>query len=618
MTTSRIDGDAPFHFSLRPNRAADIPWVEWDETAFRRAREHDRPVLLSISGAWCHSCHVMDETTYSDQRVIDLLTSRFICIRVDADERPDVNARYGAGGWPTTAFLTMDGDPITTAGFLDPDQMLEAAREVLESWYLNRDAVVQQVEASRAMRAAERAAARAQRGPGVLTPGILDTALDVVSQRYDADHPGLVEDGAQAGTERALLRFPHPGVLRLWRYAHLRRDQPGVFDQAMAVARAMVQGGLYDQQGGGFFRYATRPDWTAPGVEKLARDQGALLLALAELASADEAARDELEPAVAGTAAFLMETLGDVRGAVFGSQDANEPWHLASPEERETLVPPAVDERVFTASAAVAARGLLAAGVAYQRRDWVERGRRAVDFLLEHLRGGEAGMYHAYAGGARLFGILDDQTQTLLALLEAYEVTGQPLYFEYARALSRIVERDWHEPGLGFRDLSDEHEDTALLAEPAMLLPVNVDTAEAFLWLGRLTHDERFLGIAQDTLSAFAHGLEGRGLAVADYARVVDRLLSAEPEFKVVSEFRAGEPDRVADPLHQAALRLPLASRTVQRLSPAQDIDLMFQLGLPDQVKVAYVCTGSVCSSPVSDPEALPGAIKDLLAAPSW
>ncbi|MCK9486556.1 MAG: DUF255 domain-containing protein [Dehalococcoidia bacterium] len=618
MTARRIDGDTLFRFSPRPNRAAEVPWLEWDASAFQRAREQDMPVLLSISASWCHWCHVMDETTYSDQRVIDLLASRFVCVRVDGDERPDVDARYNAGGWPTTAFLTPDGDRITAATDLAPDQMLEAMTAVLEAWHVDRDAVVQQVEASRAMRAAERAAARAQRGPGALTPSMLDVALEVVERRYDVDQPGLLEDGARPGSEREMLRFPHPQVLRLWRYAHLRRGEPEALARAVAMARAMVDGGLYDEAAGGFFRYATRPDWSAPHPEKLARDQGALLLAFAELASADADAREALAEAVEGTATYLAETLGDSQGAIAGSQDADEAWHHASAEEREGMSPPAVDGRVFTASAAVAARGLLAAGVAYGRRDWVERGRRVVDFLIQHLRAGEAGMYHAYEGAPRLFGILDDQAQSILAFLEAYEVTGQPFYFEHARALGHLVERDWHEPGMGFRDLAYGHEDTALLAEPSMPLPVNVSTAEGFLWMGRLTHDDRYLALAQEALSAFAHGLEGRGLAVADYARVVDRLLSAEPEFKIVSEFPAGEPDRVADPLHQAALRMPLAGRTVQRLSPEQDVALMYQLGLPRTARVAYVCSGTTCSSPITDPDALPGAVEDLLAARSW
>lgn len=612
--------DAPFTFSPRPNTADSVPWLEWGEEVFERAQREDKPVLLAISGSWCHWCHVMDETTYSDPRVQSLLASRFVCVRVDTDERPDVNARYNAGGWPTTAFLTPEGDVITSTTYLDAEQMVDALRTVLEAWYVNRDAVTQQVEAARAMRAAERAAALAQRGPGLLTPGILDAVLDVLESRYDVDQPGLLEDGAAARSERALLRFPHPEALRLWRYAHHRRGTPGALDRAVALARAMAEGGVHDAEagGGGFFRYATQPDWSEPHVEKLARDQGGMLLAFAELALSSEEAKEMLREAVEGTARFVVETLGDSRGGIGGSQDADEDYHRASAAERELLAPPAVDHRVYAASAAVAARGLIAAGVAYGRPDWRTRGLRATDFLLEHLRAGNAGMYHAFDGSARLLGVLDDQVQTMLVLLEAYEVSGQPRYFDHARGLARIVERDWLDRGVGFRDLADEHEETALLAEPVHPIAVNVAAAEAFLWLGRLTHDERYILLAQETLAAFAQGIEARGLAAADYARVVDRLLSAEPEFKIVAEWAAGEPDRVADALHERALRLPLASRTVQRLNPEQDVDLMVQLGLPLVAKVAYVCAGNTCSAPITDPEALLSAVEDLLAAPSW
>lgn len=613
--------ESPFHFSLRANRAQEIPWQEWDAYAFDQARAQDRPILLAIGASWCHRCHVMDETTYSDERVIDLLSSRFVCIRVDADERPDVNARYGVGESPTVAFLTSDGDAVSTTGYQDPGQMLAAMKRMLDGWYADREAIIQQVEAARVMRAAERAAARAERTPGRLTPSILDQALEIVQERFDPEHSGLIEDGAEPGSERASVRFPRTDVLRLWRYSYHRRNDGPAFNRAFDMARAMVEGGLYDRADGGFFRASKQADWSQPHAEKLARDQGRALLALAELALSDEEARDTLLEAAEGTARFLTETLGDAQGAIFASQDADETWHHATLDERAAMEPPQVDRRVFTASAAVAARGLIAAGIAFDRRDWVERGRRAVDFLLYHLRAGEAGMYHEYdaaSGGARHFGILDDQTQMLLAFLEAYEVSGQPLYFEHARALGVLIERDWLEPGIGFRDLSYDHDETAMLAEPAYPLPVNVATAEAFIWLGRLTHDDRYLSTAQETLGAFAHGLERRGLGVADYARVVDRLLSAEPEFKIVAEFPAGEPDRVADPLHQRALRLPLAGRTVQRLNTTTDEVLMLQLGLPRVPKVAYVCAGTTCSSQVTDPDALEGAIEDVLAAPSW
>ncbi len=617
-----------FHFSPRANRAADIPWHEWGDEAFERAQRDDLPVLLSISGSWCHWCHVMDETTYSDQRVIDLIARRFIPIRVDTDERPEINARYNAGGWPTTAFLTSDGDVIAKTTYLDPEQMLGALRGIQESWLVGRDGLTREIEAARATRAAERAAEAGRRTAGALTPSILDVALEILEAAYDEERGGFRETGVETAGEtggeatpdgRAALRFPHVDAIRLWRYAHHRRDTPDVLARASFTLGRMVEGGLYDAIDGGFYRYATQPDWSQPHVEKLAADQGALLLAIGEVATSDPDAMERLREPVEHTAAYLGGALSNALGGITHSQDADEDYARLDEAARSLVPHPVVDERVFAASCAIAARGLIAVGVAYDRRDWTERGLRAVDFLMARMRAGEAGVYHGWDGGAGGLGLLADQAQAMLAFLHAYEVTGSDTYLEAARALGRALQRNWREPGRGFWDTATGHDETALLAEPVMPLAENVAVAEAFLWLGRLTHDERHLQVALETLSGFATGLEARGLAIADFARVVDRLLTAEPEFKIVSEWASGEPDRVADPLFREALRMPLAARTVQRLSLPQDDLLMRSLGLPlDRTRVAYVCVGSVCSAPVTQPEALAPALEQASAAPTW
>lgn len=619
---------SPFHFSSRPNRASEIPWEEWGEAAFERARREDRPVLLSISGTWCHWCHVMDETTYSDPRIIDLIARRFVAIRVDTDERPDVNARYSAGGWPTTAFLTSEGDVITRTTTLDPEQMLQALHGVQETWLVGRDGVTREIEAARATRAAERAAEAGRRTAGALTPAILDVALDVLDAAYDAEHGGFrepaiagpdAEPDGDPDADRTALRFPHAEAVRLWRYAHHRRGTPGTLDRAAFLLDRMIAGGLHDPIDGGFYRYATRPDWSRPHLEKLAADQGALLLAIADVATSDAEARERLREPAERTAAFLGGTLGQALGGIVHAQDADEAYAALDAAQRLEAPRPAVDTRVFTASCALAARGLIACGIAFARRDWTERGLRAIDFLLARMRAGEAGMYHEWSDGAMTLGLLGDQAQAMLAFLHAYEVTGTESYFEAARSLSRAVQRGWREPGRGFWDTAEGHDDTALLAEPLMPLAENVAVAEAFVWLGRLTHDERHLQVALETLSGFATRLEARGLAIAGFARVVDRLLTAEPEIKIVAEWPVGEPDRVADPLFREALRLPLAARTVQRLSLPQDDLLMRQLGLPlDRTRVAYVCVGSACSAPVTQPDALAAAIEQVSAAPTW
>lgn len=121
-----MDGDTDFRFSPRPNRAHEIDWRPWGEPAFAEAHWLGRPILLSLSAVWCHWCHVMDETSYSDPRVVAAVNVHFVPIRVDNDRHPDVNRRYDMGGWPTTVFLAASGDPITGAAcqapVIEPDE----------------------------------------------------------------------------------------------------------------------------------------------------------------------------------------------------------------------------------------------------------------------------------------------------------------------------------------------------------------------------------------------------------------------------------------------------------------------------------------------------------------
>ena len=137
-----MDGDTDFRFSPRPNRAHEIDWRPWGEPAFAEAHKLGRPILLSLSAVWCHWCHVMDETSYSDPRVIAALNEHFVPIRVDNDRHPDVNRRYNMGGWPTTAFLAASGDPITGATYMPPEQLLQALGRVREFFDANRTALL--------------------------------------------------------------------------------------------------------------------------------------------------------------------------------------------------------------------------------------------------------------------------------------------------------------------------------------------------------------------------------------------------------------------------------------------------------------------------------------------
>jgi uncharacterized protein YyaL (SSP411 family) len=572
-------------FPAHPASPTGIDWNDWGIDVFEEARTRNVPVLMLIANAWSARCQSAVRALAIDGDLEPWLRERVALAAVDADERPDLAARYLDGEPPNAVVLTPEGDPLVRAERVNPGSIRATIEGVLADWSARHDELMLEAETDRATRAAERAAALGRRSPGALTPAILDVALEVLEAGDTAEL-----DAAAAGE-----------AIRLWRYAHLRRGTSGALDRAQQTAWGLIAAGRFE---GDFGAVLHLPDDNAI----TAWDQATVLLALGELALIDDEAADSLREPVERMALFCIDVLGEPYGGF---------RHAAS-----DLDPAAADPRVFAASSARVARALVVASIPYARSDWIERGLRGTDFLLEHLRAGEGGMYHRWLGSAGGFGFLGDQAETLLALLQAYEVSGRTHYFEQAQRLARIVERDWREPGRGFRDLSElldaeAAEAPGLLAETQLPLDENVSMAEALLWISRLTHDERHIDAAVETMAMFATGLERHGPALASYARVVDRLLSAEPEVKVVAEQPPGEPDRVADPLMAAALRLPVAGRTVQRLTLDADEDILRQLGLPlDVARAAYVCIGTACSAPLTQPEQLLPAAEEMIESP--
>src|SRR3989442_4135358 len=254
--------DAKFHFSPRPNRAGEIQWRQWGDEAFRESQLTGKPILLSLSAVWCHWCHVMDETSYSDDGVIAYINEHFIPVRVDNDQRPDVNARYNMGGWPTTAFLTPAGDILAGATYIPPEQMKEALPRVFTYWVSNRDEVSQ-----KAIETRERRSAQASGRKGELSPQVFEDVLRRVAESYDPLYGGFGE----------APKFPHTDAIDLLLYAYRRDRDPDLLHIARKTLEFMSRGEVYDHEWGGFFRYATRRDWSEPHYEKMLEDNAGLL-----------------------------------------------------------------------------------------------------------------------------------------------------------------------------------------------------------------------------------------------------------------------------------------------------------------------------------------------------
>jgi uncharacterized protein len=643
-----MDGDTEFRFSPRPNRAREIEWRPWGEPAFAEARRLGRPILLSLSAVWCHWCHVMDETSYSDPRVIAVVNEHFIPIRVDNDRHPDVNRRYNMGGWPTTAFLAAGGDVISGATYMPVDQMLQALERVREFFAVNRVSLLA-LDSSAPAHAAGGEAGPARMGgasgrhdsasadfagdPDV--PGDIpaEIALQVV-HAFDSVHGGLGADPKfpQADVFGFMLGFAGlrdagapqhvaPGSSALLRPAR-------VHEILRTTLTGMASGGLYDHVGDGFFRYSTQRDWSVPHYEKMLEDNARLAAlylegwAYAEAEAAGDGTGREGAAAVlgdadlyrrtaAGVVDYLMTTLWRGDPPVFaGSQDADEHYYSVSAGERAGLPAPFIDPTVYVDWNALAVRALLRAAPLFERSELADRATATLGFLMEHAHRDGVMAHYLGADGAAAEGapLLVDQATVAAASLDAYEVTGERRWLDGAKGLADWIGEQLRAPDgrLGDR-LATPGESPGLLARPVPALDENALAAEVFLRLEAYTGEARYREQALETLAAWATHYEPYGVAAAPYGQALLRYLERPAHIVVVG----GRDDPEAQRLHAAALVAPLPLRTVQWLDPAVPADAkrIDEAGFADSASgrtgspvghvraaAAYVCRGQACS----------------------
>jgi len=602
-------GRSRFHFSPRPNRAHEIHWRQWGPEALQEAKAQDKPVLLSLSAVWCHWCHVMDETSYSDPAVISYINEHYVPVRVDNDQRPDVNARYNMGGWPTTAFLTPDGELMAGGTYIPPEAMREHLPRIASEYKTSRDDIARKAQELR-----ERRAAAAATQTAALSPAIFDSVLRAVSTSYDPLFGGFSAGGGP--------KFPHADSIDLLLYAHRRNRQderpsghdPDLLHMARKTLDSMTGGGVFDQEWGGFFRYATQRDWSEPHYEKMLEDNANLLRNLLALyrATGEDAHADVASRIVD----YLEAKLRDPQhGFFFGSQDADEDFYKLTAAEREKLPEPYIDRTCYTSWNAMAASAYVEASWTLERPQLRDAALQALDFAWQncrHTASGTAVMYRYYDGSPHVPGLLGDQACMARALLDAHEVTGESIYLERAQELAQGLIKRFADKDGGFFDVWDKADNLGRLAERQKSLQDNAVCAEVFIRLHHLTRSEDYKQVAQATLEAFAPAYHALGYFAAGYAKQVDLLLDPPAEVNIV-----GAPESEgARSLHRAALNLDVSYRIVQLLDPDRDGTRLEALSLPPQPSpAAYLCLGTMCSAPVTDPSALAETIQEMRSA---
>ena len=580
-----------FRFSPRANNAHEIAWRPWGKTAFAESEQTGKPVLLSLSAVWCHWCHVMDETTYSDARIIAMINDRCIPVRVDNDRRPDVNRRYNMGGWPTTAFLTARGEIIDGATYLNPEQMAEALPKVAAFYASRRDDLLQR-----------RPAAAANDANAVAEPAdepdadIVAEIVETITDAFDPVHGGF---GAEP-------KFPQVDALSLLLVRHALNHHGRAGEIVSETLREMAGGEIHDRIGHGFFRYATHRDWSVPHYEKMLEDNAKLaalyLDASLFLDSEDHAA------AAGDVIDYLVDTLWlDDPPAFAGSQDADERYYKLDAADRTAMPAPEIDRTVYVDWNALAASALLRGSYLLDRPELVDTALATLDHLWDTCRAAN-GMQH-YASGS-VDGLLGDQAHMAAALLDAYEVTAEKAYLARAETLADQTDMNLSLPDGRLADRRHGTDDAGLLAVSVPALDDNAVMADVLLRLTVYSGKEHFGQRALGVLGAWAADVSNYGIAAARYALALLRL-HAHPAHIVV----VGEPeDEQARALLRAALRAAAPQRTVQLLDLDADAEDIIRAGYSvEAAPAAYVCAGATCLEPTADPEAIAALLDDLL-----
>jgi hypothetical protein len=566
----------------------EISWREWTKDTFEEAARTNRLVLLDLSAVWCHWCHVMDETTYSDPRVIKTVNEHFIPVRVDIDRRPDISERYNRGGFPTTTFLSDKGEFVWGATYVPPQDMIKVLQAILDAKASGE--VGQALERGRM---AYLDISKAWEKRAIPDSEFVDAIFEDIFSAYDVEFGGF---GLQQ-------KFPQPNAIDLM----LRRYSKD-WDQELAGAVEntldRMAGGLYDREEGGVFRYSVTRDWREPHYEKMLETNIGFLK---NAVHAFKILKKERYADLArGTAGFIVKVLWDANpGGFFGSQDADEEYYKLSIKERSMRKAPAIDRSIYAGWNAEAVKAMIEAGVLLGEENWVSAGRSAWEYSKEHLWNPDEGLVRHLEGNEVY--LFEDQVSFLKSLIAILEITNDPQLLAMADSLVKSVERDFSSPEGGYVDVLKTNEAVGELGSPRRSLMANAEWAEAIALLGGVSRNLDLTKKAWDTLQSFSRkDVEAHGVFAAPYVSAWWTLAQGP---MVVEIHGAAEMNALSLPLWVAAKEAlnPAAVAVVAR----EEVDFAARHDGP----FAVVCTSVGCSREITNADELKQKLRPVMAS---
>ena len=651
MTNRLADSTSPYLLQHKDN---PVDWFEWGDDAFDEARERDVPVLLSVGYAACHWCHVMAHESFEDPDTAAVMNDRFVNVKVDREERPDVDSIYmeavqamtGHGGWPMTVWIDHDGRPFFAGTYFPKEsrQGMPSFRQVMDAvssaWTDKREDVANQAQ--------QLTQAISREIPAGDLPGesTLTDAYANIEQAFDPEHGGF--GGAP--------KFPQQPVLEFLLRVHVEEWAPKAKDMAVKTLDEMAAGGIHDQLGGGFARYSVDAHWLVPHFEKMLYDNAQLarlyLWAGVEFDRADfiEISRSTLD--------YMIRDLRHPEGGFFSSEDADSEgvegrFYVWTPEEirsvlgpradavieyygvteagnfegsnilhivreespadldearqklfeaRSERVRPGLDDKVVTAWNGLAIRALAEAGAVLDDSRFRQLAADAAQFVLQNISADDHLMRSWREGRTSVRGFLDDHASMAVGLFSLYEATGDHGWYREAMHLVDRLDQFARSEG-GYFSTSDAGE--ALVKRPTDLtdnpLPSgNALAAEANLLASLYTGEA---GPHERSASA----LQSAALLMDRYPTMVSHHLSVLHSSTNSKELAIAGPDwEELASVYWARFRPHIAMAVTDQAT--EEVPLLrgrFQ----EHKTLAYVCEGFVCDLPTSDVTALQGQL---------
>lgn len=498
-----------------------VHWKEWNSEAFREAQKQNKPILLAISAVWCHWCHVMDHTTYEDERVAQLINEKFIAIRIDTDKRPEINQRYNVGGWPTACILTAKGNMIDATTYLPANNMIG----FLSSGLYSFESMAKQFD--------EKFEEFFKQNNDLKKSEL--SFKEAVKEVMQLSETSFDEEFGGFGFEP---KFPMPELLQFLLSNYSFEKNLRVIEMLNKTLTIMGRSGMYDSQEQGFFRYSTTRDWSVPHYEKMIEDNSQLIFIYLELYKKTK--NNELKETALNALDYLFAKLFDSeKNVFFGSQDADEDYYKLSLSERKSLKEPFIDKTIFTDWNALMISALLQAYDVTKEKKFKKTAFNNLQFILRKNFDGKH-VFHYYEiekDKAFQSNILKDYALLLRAIINCYEYSFEPAYLEKAEKLLQIIDEQFFDSEKNaYLDVVSGEDSFGILQEKKINPSENAIMIQNLLKLGFFLEKEQLTNKAQMVGETALNSVTELNIYIASLAESFLFLENGLTEIKIVGK----------------------------------------------------------------------------------